>query len=139
MSVSNSRLSYLDAYEILDRALDRTVGVRVRQPDLNAATYLRMRLHQARKIDRQDNKSIFEPDHIMHGRSQYDVLIVTIEAEPEGVFLYVTKIESKAAMIEDLGEPALPPPKDQPQLAPPIDEHRHDELAEEPVMERRRI
>jgi hypothetical protein len=139
MSVSNSRLSYLDAYEILDRALDRTVGVRVRQPDLNAATYLRMRLHQARKIDRLDNKSIFEPDHIMHGRSQYDVLIVTIDATTEGVFLYVTKIESKAAMIEDLGEPALPPPKDQPQLAPPIDERRHDELAEEPTLERRRI
>ena len=133
MSLSNSRLSYTDCFDLLDRALDESRGLRIEVPDLNAANYLRMRIHHARQIDRNENKITYpEPDAPLHGRSPYDILVVRIESVNGSGWVYLDKqkvdIISVEAIPDDhqieyspmkLIEPPRPlPPIDLPIVAP---------------------
>ena len=133
MSLSNSRLSYTDCFDLLDRALDESRGLRIEVPDLNAANYLRMRIHHARQIDRNENKITYaDPDAPLHGRSPYDILVVRIEATNGSGWVYLDKqkvdIISVEAIPDDhqieyspmkLIEPPKPlPPVDLPIVAP---------------------
>ena len=52
MSLSNSRHAYLDCFALLDRALEDPRGIRAEVPSLANAIRLRLRIHQARAIDR---------------------------------------------------------------------------------------
>jgi hypothetical protein len=92
MSLSNSRLAYEDCYKLLDQALDEDRGIRIEVNDLAAANYLRMRIHHARTIDRQENKVTYpDKDHPLHGRSPYDILIARIEGDGDTGMLYLDK------------------------------------------------
>jgi hypothetical protein len=86
----------------MDAALDDPVGVRLQVPDLDAAYNLRLRLNQARKLDRDQNKKIHEPDSPMHGRSEYDRLVFRIKAVNGQRFLYVEQTLAIAPKIEPL-------------------------------------
>ena len=106
MSLSDSRLSYTDCYEAMDRALEDEKGIRVVVEDNNAATYYRMRLHQARKIDRRHNKSVYEPGDKLYGHSVYDVLIFRIREDIEGAWwVYMEQVTMpREENIESLSE-----------------------------------
>lgn len=75
MSLSQSRLAYGDCYRLMDQAVANPKGVFVRVDTEAAGIYLRMRLQQARVIDRNDNRKTYEIDHPMYNRSPYDVLV----------------------------------------------------------------
>lgn len=109
MTISTSRLSYLDCFEIFDRAIDDPQGLRIRLDSINDATFLRMRMHTARKLDRKRNEEIYEPGEPMHGCSVYDKLILRIRQHPDGAYLYVQQISIHLGEIELLSE-ALPLP-----------------------------
>lgn len=105
MSTSTSRLSYSDCFELMDRALEDPRGVRVKFPDEGGANYFRLRLHSARKIDRQDNCEIYPKDHPMYGQSPYDQLIARKRYEAPFWWLYIEHDNVCGHLeIEDLGE-----------------------------------
>jgi hypothetical protein len=95
MSLNNSRASYSDCFTLFDRAMDADRGIRIEVPTTDAATYLRMRMHHARTIDRRENKVTYaEPDHPLHGRSPYDVFVIRLDpGEPAWVYLDKVKVE----------------------------------------------
>ena len=94
MSLSNSRLAYTDCFDLLDRALDEPRGIRIELADHNSANYLRMRIHHARTIDRNENTKTYPADHHLHGRSPYDILVCRIEGSaPAWLWLDKQKVE----------------------------------------------
>lgn len=107
MSISTSPLSYGDCYAMMDAALADPLGSRiaVRKPTHDAsvaeATFLRMRMHQARKLHRDQNAAVYTVDHPMHGCSMYDKLTMRIKTINGTVYLY---LEQQALNI-DVGEP----------------------------------
>ena len=105
MSLSNSRLSYSDCYDLMDKALDEPRGIRVEVSDLNAANYLRMRMHHARQINRSENTRTY-PDAAepLHGRSIYDIFVVRIEEGPGSAWVYLDKQKVEIGRVEAIPE-----------------------------------
>ncbi len=103
MPISNSRLSYQDCYKVMDQALEDDIGARCQLPDHDAAVFFRMRMHQARQIDRKDNKVLYEPDHPLYGRSTYDRLTVRIKEFDDKVFVYAERVQDPKS-LESLSE-----------------------------------
>ena len=121
MSLSNSRHAYLDCFSLLDRALEDPRGIRAEVPSLNNALRLRLRIHQARAIDRKDNASTYDPDHPLHGRSPYDLLVCRIEEVAGRAWVYLDKVQVQIGVIEPILEDWTPvqmvePPKPQLQI-----------------------
>lgn len=118
MSIPTSRLAYSDCYEAMDRALDDTTGVRIKMESHDGATFLRMRFHQARAIDRKDNMAVYEDGDALYGRSIYDPLVLRIREDDDNVWLYIEKIQIRG-LVQPLSEieeyEALPVPA-QPRL-----------------------
>lgn len=116
MSISTSPLSYQDCYSMMDEALADPQGARFRinRPTLDLAereaTFLRMRMHQARSLNRDLNRQIYpDPAHPLHGTSMYDKLTVRIKNIAGEVYVY---LEQQALNVSP-GEPLslLPEPE----------------------------
>lgn len=107
MSLSNSRLAFTDCFALLDRALEETRGIRVEVRDEDKATYLRMRIHQARIIDRRENKVTYpDPAHHLHGRSPYDILVCRIETANGSTWLWIDQQIVEIGRVEAIPEGA---------------------------------
>ena len=104
MSLSTSRHAYLDCFALLDRALEDPRGIRAEVPSLANAIRLRLRIHQARSIDRSDNAKTYDPDHPLHGRSPYDVLTCRVEDNGAGAWIYLDKVQVLIGTIEPIPE-----------------------------------
>lgn len=104
MATSTSRLSYGDCFEILDKALENKKGIKFQIPDYGAGNHLRVRLHSARKINREDNQVIYQPDHQLYGRSIYDPLVCRMRKEKGIWFMYIERLDIGALDIQPLGE-----------------------------------
>lgn len=104
MATSQSRLSYTDCYEVLDKAIANQKGIRVEVSDLGAGRHYRVRLHQARSIDRKDNKETYPEDHKLHGRSVYDQLVVRLRLVKSKWWMYIERFSTDNLNIEPLGE-----------------------------------
>lgn len=89
MSLSTSRLAYTECYDIFDRAFESPTGIRVPVADDSVGYKMTLHMHQARKLDRQENLKVYPLGHPMHGCSQYDKLMVRLVRNDEGVWLYV--------------------------------------------------
>jgi hypothetical protein len=103
MSSPTTRQAYEAIYELWDQALEDPKGIRVQLADFDKANHLRMRLHQARTIAREDNARLHHENrgHPMYGASIYDRLQVRIYTDSSRItWLY---IEPRTADI--IGEP----------------------------------
>lgn len=111
MVASNSRFSYGDCFELMDKAIADPKGIRIKFADANAAMYFRIRLHTARRIDRTDNLETYPAGHQMHGKSVYDPLTMRIRTRSDGVWLRLEKVDAQefevASLSEDEPEPEL--------------------------------
>jgi hypothetical protein len=124
MAISNSRFSYGDCYDLMDKALADQKGIRIKFTSWGDALHFRLRLHTARRIDRKDNLDIYPSEHAMHGKSPYDPLIMRIKSTADGTtWLRLEKVDAREFTIESLAdddvEPELefkPPPKYQPPM-----------------------
>ncbi len=137
MSLSTSRLAYTDCYELLDRAVEDTRGIRASVPTQAAATHLRMRIHQARAIDRSENAKTYAVDHPMHGRSPYDIFTVRIEESPACFWLYLDRFKVDIGVVEPIPEDHLieaPKPVLQIEYQPKVE---YQPAQSEPVIRRR--
>lgn len=105
MTATDSRLSYADCYELMDQALIDDKGLRVKYATHGDAWAFRLRLHNARRIDRKDNaKTYDDPEHPMHGRSVYDQLVIRLRSNQSSSFglLEVEKVTSRSFEVESL-------------------------------------
>jgi hypothetical protein len=109
MTLPTHRVSYEVEYGILDKAVNDEVGARIKLPSLDAAVHLRARIHQARKIDRDENKNAFNEGHPMHGQSIYDKLVCRIKQFDGRAYLYIEQRNAENLEIETLSEPEQPP------------------------------
>lgn len=140
MSMPKSLLSYSDCIDYFDTALSHTEGARIPVADIDDATNLRMRLNNCRKLHREANAKMFPEHHIMHGRSQYDKLMVKIKRfinEDDKLFVVLERIDITRRSVEGLGayveDEGMVPIEQEPQrlLAAP---ERSDELDEGSVV-----
>lgn len=108
MPVSNSRLSYSDCFTLFEKALDDSKGARYQVNgglSRGDAWQFRLRMHNARQIDRKDNKELYEVGTKLHGRSVYDPLLIQIKPDIEGLWwIYVVHTEIDGNDIELLSE-----------------------------------
>jgi hypothetical protein len=110
MTISDSPLSYKDCYDAMERALEDAKGIRLRVNRVQDAYHLRMRLNQARAINRKENRRTYDPEHHLYGRSIYDRLMFKIkerttrDGSPR-VYVYLERISDlKPDMVEALSE-----------------------------------
>lgn len=121
MSLPNARLAYHDCFDLFDAAVSDPKGVRVGFSEKGEATFFRMRLHNARKIDRRNNAKIYPEGDPMHGQSIYDRLVVQIREEGDMVWVYIRQIVFNG-IVENLSDvlelEAEPEPRKLPQPEP---------------------
>src|SRR5215510_14686430 len=104
MAVSTSRLAYSDCFELLERAINDPKGIRVKFASYDDAFNFRLRLHQARKIDRQDNLDAYAEGHHMHGHSIYDPLSCKIRPFSKGAWLLIERVDARVFEVESLSK-----------------------------------
>ena len=93
MTISTSVLSYDDCYEVFERALASESGIRVEFDQAGTAQHYVMRLHQARQLRRNQNAEVYsDPDHPMHGKSDYDLLRCSKRKVEGKFFVYLEKL-----------------------------------------------
>lgn len=102
MSLPTSIGAYKEEFAVFDRAIDSQNGIRVPVSDANAANHFRMRLHQARQLDRKKNSQIYQPDDPLFRSSIYDPLVVTITEENGIAYVYLRRSSYVIGQIEDL-------------------------------------
>lgn len=97
MSLPKSRNAYQDCYILYERALEATHGIRFNVESEDAAIHLRMRMHTARTIDRDDNSAMHPRGAPMHGCSAFDPLQILIRSDADD--LWWVYIEPRAVHI----------------------------------------
>jgi len=85
----------------MNQALEAPDGVRVGFADEDEATFYRMRMNQARQLDRRFNKTRFQHDHPMHGRSEYDALMFRIR-RIEGMCWVYAERKAQRGIVEEI-------------------------------------
>lgn len=81
MSLSQSLNAYSDCRRLFELANADGKGCRAQVPDYSAATYLRLRMHQFRKLDREHNAKVYPFGHHLHDHSVHDQWTIRIYPE----------------------------------------------------------
>ncbi len=89
MPTPSSRSAYKVYYDVLDRALDSSAGIRIEVPSKGEAYQYRVRLHTARSLDRRLNRQSRRSDDPQYGMSDYDNLVVRVRDEAGKWWVYV--------------------------------------------------
>jgi hypothetical protein len=109
----------------MEKAIEDQKGIRVKFATEQDAWLYRLRLHNARKIDRKENEEIYEKGHAMHGRSVYDALIMRLRQvsnNGKGAWwLRIEKISIEDLEIESLSEEDIEEDIKPPKTPIPID------------------
>ncbi len=82
MSLTSQPAAYLDCYKLFADAADSPAGVRTPFPTEDRAKHFQLRMHQARKIQRDQSRRIYPATSPLHDTSEYDSLQVQIR--PDG-------------------------------------------------------
>lgn len=109
MVASNSRLSYGDCFELMDKAIADQKGIRIKFATQEEAWHFRIRLHTARRIDRTDNMDVYALGHPMYGRSVYDPLTMRIKERSDGIWLRLEKVDAREFEVASLAEDEVQP------------------------------
>ena len=82
MALSESIAAYEDCFETFDRARQSAKGVRVLFDNKKAAGYFRIRMNQARVLDRREAMRQYERTDPRYGKSEFDKFrIKLVEAD----------------------------------------------------------
>ncbi len=107
MALPEALSAYEDCYEYYDRAQNSAKGIRIAVHNREAAVYLRMRLNQARALERREARRTYPISDPRHGKSANDCFRVTFhpcaDGEP-GFWVYIERWVHTAdrAEIEEL-------------------------------------
>jgi len=89
MSSPTTRLAYGDCFELFDQAYNTTKGIRFQVQAESTAISLRLRMHQARSIDRNDNRKLYQPGEPLYGCSIYDSLQIRYRNDGDAWWVYI--------------------------------------------------
>lgn len=105
MSISTSRGAYQDCRDLFEKADEDPRGCRVFIGPEGQARFFIMRMHQARQIDRNDNRQMYEFGHPMHNASPWDKFKCSKREDNDGKWwVYVEKVELNLGAVENLSE-----------------------------------
>ena len=111
MSLSNRLEAFEDCLEYFERALADAAGLRVCFAEYQQAKLFQLRMHQARALQREQHKRLYEANDPRWGASLYDKLTVRAPVEDTGGEWWVY-IERTTSVILDAqpiaGTPAEP-------------------------------
>jgi hypothetical protein len=91
MAPNNSRAAYKTYYDLLDRALDSSNGIRFSVLDEGEGHQFQVMLNKARANDRELNRVSRSSDDPQYGISDYDILVTLLRCEEDGWWVYVRK------------------------------------------------
>lgn len=108
MSLPTSFLSYATEFEALDRALADTKGIRINLGTYAQANAYRVRLHYARRLDRDRSKEMYKPGDPGYGTSSFDCIVCRLKEDTEGGWwVYLEKNEVIPGHVESLSGGAV--------------------------------
>lgn len=105
MSLPTQPAAYTDCYDLFQRAIDNPLGVRTPFPTENAAKFFQLRMHQARKLLREQNCRIYPSTSALYDTSEFDSLQVQVRG-PDGAgehWIYVRPHGVVIDYVEPLG------------------------------------
>ena len=110
MVASSSRFAYIDCFDLMDKAIADQKGIKIKFSGKEEAMHFRIRLHTARRIDREENMEIYQPGHAMYGKSSYDPLTMRVKKDANGgVWLNLERTNTRQFQVESLSEPLVEP------------------------------
>lgn len=104
MALSDSMAAYSDCYDYYERARNGK-GIRILLPDDKQAGILRMRLNQARVLERRESMRIYDRTDPRYGKSENDKFRVAVRPVAEGeigCWVYIEEWAQETLAIEDL-------------------------------------
>ena len=106
MALSEATAAYSDCYDLFEKAQNDGKGVRIHLPNRPEAHMLRMRLNQARVLERRESMRIYDRIDPRYGKSENDRFRVTIReaAEGDGYWVYIEEWAADFIVIEGLSE-----------------------------------
>lgn len=112
MTLPSSLLSYSAQLEFMDLAMDSPTGKRMFFRDEKKAERFKMKCNYARVLHRREGMRIHDPDNVMWGKSEYDVLVFTNRVSPDGFWVYAQREIFNPEAVEDIPEDEESPPID---------------------------
>lgn len=116
MSLPKSLLAYQPQLDFMERAMDEVRGCRMFFNTEPEAEHFRSRVHYARVLHREENKKIHEVGAQLHGKSEFDILVMTIRHSPDGVWVYAEKAVLDESRVEPIPEDDYAPSIDAGQI-----------------------
>jgi hypothetical protein len=106
MALSESLAAYDDCFNLFDRAHADGKGIRTFVQTWPEAHMLRMRLNNARVLDRRQSMKAYPKDAPQFGKSEHDRFKVTIRksAEDDGYWVYIELWAADIIVIEGLSD-----------------------------------
>jgi len=104
MALSESIAAYEDCFEYFERAQASERGIRIIVSDYKQACLLRIRLNQARVLQRREAMRIYEREDPRYGKSENDRYRVTLRPVAEGEEGHWVYIEPWAQAVVDVEE-----------------------------------
>jgi hypothetical protein len=112
MTLPNSLLSFTAQQEFMYMAMDSPTGKRMFFRKEKDAERFKIKCNYARVLHRRENMRIHDPDSIMYGKSEYDVLVFTTRVSPDGYWVYARREVLNTEMVEDIPDDDDAPPLD---------------------------
>lgn len=98
MPYSHSINSYPDVRQLFEKALESPKGLQLTFDHENQATSTAGRFNAFRIRDRKENEKIYPADHMMHGRSAFDSLMI----QRKGNVVTIRKLDINQFNIQEL-------------------------------------
>lgn len=103
MSVPTTIGSYEDCFELYARAVATPKGTRALLHGYGDAKHFQMRMHQARKLQREESMRMYDATAPQYNKSEYDSLIVKVVCDTAGEYwVYIIPYGSQIAVVEDI-------------------------------------
>lgn len=108
MSLPTHIDAYDDCLDYFQQALDDTHGLRLRFADYGQANIFTLRMHQARALQRQLHRRLYDANDPRYGRSEYDKLMVRQPRQDteDMWWVYIERSNSRVVSVETLSQPA---------------------------------
>jgi len=103
MTLPSTRNSYTAEYSLLDLALASENGIRQSCDSEGSARHLCTRLNYARKLDREENQTIFPQDSPEWGISPYDSLTVKMPKFADDKWWVYIRPRKIVGEVQELG------------------------------------
>lgn len=104
MALPKVTAAYEDCYEYFDQAQASANGIRILLDKETKAKHLQFRLQQARSLERDDNKRLYDRTDPRWGKSIHDKFRVAVReaAEKDGWWVYIEPWSTDAVTVEEL-------------------------------------